>query len=403
MTSQAGKNVRFALKAQSAKGTLASGAGAREILCRPSQGMRVQFAQAISQLVAPDGMSRKPRQGSRFVPGNYETEIVVDALDEIVEAVQRGTWTAEATITEATASLTSLAISNSGATLTAGGGSWITAGIRKGMMIKLASMSTAANNGKWVPVLAVTATVITTQSGILTDQGADSDFDMIIARYVIPTEPPAERYFTAEQYLQDIDTSFVGQDCKICAIDINITPNEPAMMGFDITGIDADLLATGSSPTFSSPTRATGRPLYLVDGGLYLGGSRIVNITGLRLRLAMSPSTLAVAGSRLSPDVFLDNQIISGEVSGSIEDDTLFNYALNETQLAVLLHLAERESDPADFVSFFFGDLGLGDFGLPFAQSGAMIQTFPIVGGKDEGGATSGFAPAIMLASTSAT
>lgn len=401
MASQPGQDISLRLKVQSALGTLSSGAGAMGIDCRPSAGLSMKFAQAVSRLVRRDGMSVKPRQGTRHVTGSYETDLIADGLDDIIQAALRGTFVAEATKTEA--DFTSLTISASGATITGASGSFITMGIRKGMMLKLGSMSTAANNGKWFPVLAVGASTITTYAGILTDQGADADCDLIIARQVIQGDPPTERYYTVEQYLQGIDIAAVAQDCKISALTIQQNPNEPASLGFELMGRDMDLLATGSSPTFSSPTFATANPLYLADGGIYVNGTRTVNLSGVRLALASNASILPIIGARLSPDIFLDNAILGGELTGSIEDDTYFNYALNETQVNMVLHFAERESDPADFVTFFFGNLSLGDFSLPFGQSGPMIQTFPIVGGKDEGGATSGYAPTMVMMSTSAT
>lgn len=403
MASQTGKNISLAFKVQSALGTPATGASGTGIDVRPSSGLAVKFAQAVSQLIRRDGMSVKPRQGSRSVTGAYETELIVDALDDIFQAVLRGTWVASADITNATSSLGSATITGSGATITAGGGSWITAGVRKGMMVKFSNMSTAANNGKWFPVLGVTAGVITTKAGILTDQALDATFTLTIARQLIQGNPPTERYYSVDQYLQDIDLSLSAQDCKFHSIVFQAAPDQPISIGFDITGRDADLAAAGSSPVLTSPTFVTAKPLYLADGAIYINGVAVANITGFRFALTVPASLQAVIGSRLSPDVFLGNAVLSGEMMLTVEDDTFFNYSLNETDLSVLLHCAEREADPADFVSFYLGNLSTGDFGIPIGAEGAMVQTFPIVGGIDEGGALNGYAPTMVLISTSAT
>jgi hypothetical protein len=403
MTSQTGKNIRLAFKAQGALGTLASGSGAIGLDVRPSQGLMLKFAQAASQLIRRDGMSVKPRQGSKSVAGTYSTELIVDALDEILEGVLRGTWAAAINVTEST--LTSCTITGSGATLTFAAGSLISAGARVGMMAKLVSMATAANNGKWFPILAISADgrTVTTKSGILTDETADSAFTITLARTLIQGDPPTERYFTIEEYFQDIDLSKVAQDCKFHTLNFSAAPDQPIEIGFDVAGRDLDVFASGSSPTFTSPTFVTANPLYLADGGIYINGTSYVNLTAFRFSLSMSAILQAVIGSRLAPDVALGNAIISGEFMGTIEDDSFLNLAQAETQLSVLLHCAERETDPADFISFFLGNMSMGDFSTPFGQDGLLIQSIPMVGGKDERGATAGYAPTQLLISTSAT
>lgn len=404
MASQSSKNVVFAFEAQAGLGTLASGAGAHQMLVRPSQGMQRAIALAQSQLVTHDGMMRKPRHGSTSVPASYETEPVVgDPIVAIIEAGLRGTEVAEATVTES--AFTSLTISDSGATITAAAGSLISEGLGKGMMFKLAGMSTSANNGVWCPVLDLSANgrVVTTEPGLLTDQGADNDCDLIIARHVYNGIPPVERYFTVQQHMLDIDRSLVGQDMKVGTMRFSVAPDSPFSMGFDMLGRDLDILASVSSPTFTDPTLVEGPSLYLADGGAYIAGTRFANITGLEITHALGLSTMPVAGSRLSPDVFADNAGIGGTITMSIEDDTFLNYAQAETQVSLILHLAERETGTKDFITLSILNLSFGSFGLPFGGTSGMTQTYPLVGGKDIGGAAAGNIPCNMLVSTSAT
>lgn len=404
MASQTGKNFKFAAKVQSVLGTAVSGSGATGFDLRPCEGMKINAAQAASQLVRRDGMMVKPRQGSRNVTGSYESELIWDADDDIIAAGIRGTWTASADITNASASLGSATITGTGTTITAGGGSWITAGVRVGMMCKFASMSTAANNGVWFPVLAVTASVITTITGLLTDQALDASFTLTLARQVISDDPPTERYYTIEQYLTDIDLAWRGQDCKFHNLRLGFGPDQPVSFGFDITGRDADLLAAGSSPNFTTPTFVTANPLYLADGACYFNGAAVANIVAGSLNFPLGMSTQPIAGSRLSPDVFAGNLGVNGSFTLTVEDDTFLNYLLNETSLQVMLRFHERESDPKDFISVFCGNLAVADgFTIPMGSDGALLQTIPLVGGKDEGGATSGYAPAVVMFSTSAT
>jgi hypothetical protein len=76
------------------------------------------------------------------------------------------------------------------------------------MLVKLTAHSTAGNNGKWVPVLAVSASKITTPTGSLAvDAVADTAFTITLPKRLYSGATPTERYWTAEDYGQDSDGS----------------------------------------------------------------------------------------------------------------------------------------------------------------------------------------------------
>lgn len=399
---QSGYNFSYRAKAQSAFDSFASGAGAFGLYVRPSQGFRRTVAKAVSQVIRPDAMTLKPRHGSIAASAAFESEVGVNVLDEVAEAALRSTWVAQATKTEA--DLTSCTISGTGVTLTFGA-SVITAGLRVGMMAKFANMSVAGNNGKWFPVLAISASglVVTTISGILADNTIDSAFSLIIARNLSQGATPTERYFTHELYLQDIDRSLRIQNGKYTSLNLNFSPDQPATFGFDILGTEMDVQTAGASPVFTSPAFAEVRPLYLADGAIYVNGTRYYNITGGRMGMRLDGALQPVVGRRTSPGVFLKNMTLDGEVVSTMEDSSLFDLVTAETQLSMLLHFAERETDPADFVSFFWGDLSFADFGAATGQSAALLQSLEIVGGVDQTGTALGSAQSMCLMSTSAT
>jgi hypothetical protein len=399
---QSGFNFSYRAKAQSAFDTFASGAGAFGLYVRPSQGFRRTVAKAMSQVIRPDGMSLKPRHGSVGATAGFESEVGVDVMDEVAEAVLRSTWTAQATKTEA--DLTSCTISGTGVTLTFGA-SVLTAGLRVGMMAKFANMSVAGNNGKWFPVLAISSNglVVTTITGILADNTIDSAFSLVIARNLSQGATPTERYFTHELYLQDVDRSLRIQNGKYSSLNLNFGPDAPATFGFDILGTDMDLQLAAASPIFSSPAFAESRPLYLADGGIYVNGTRYYNFTGGSMGMRLEGALQPVSGRRTSPGVFLKNMNLAGEVVSTMEDATFLDLVTAETQLSMLLHFAERETDPADFVSFFWGDLSFADFGAAVGQSAAMLQTLELIGGVDQRTTALGYAQSMCLVSTSAT
>lgn len=393
--------IRVAYKAQAELGTAVSGAGAVGLDVVPSQGIAMQVASIESALIQKSRMRKRPRHGSKSVTAAYETELMVGSLDTAFEAVLGGTWTASQTLTEA--ELTSCAVSASGATVTFAGGDIISEGVRVGMMAKLADMTTAGNNGKWFPILGISANgrVITTIAGILTDEAADSAFSLVIAKAIYTAATYEDRYFTLEEHWEQLDLSKLATDCKFNQLSFSAQPDSPTRVSLGLGGRDLELLASGDSPNFTDPTYTEGQSLVLLDGAIYVNGVARANVTGLTAGLAAPVSTLPVIGSRTSPDTFLGQFAFTGEFAAAVEDGTDFAAFVDETDISMFLHFAEAGTDnTTDFVSVYVGNLSYGGHSSPVGGEGALIQTLPLYGGEDERG--TGYASTTMLISTSA-
>lgn len=390
----------LAMKYQSALNSPASGSGAYGLEVRQSQGLAFNVAQMRSQMIQRSRMGKKPRPGSRSVPASYETEMQVRNLLYQLAAVLGGTWAAASTMTQAT--LTSAAISGTGVTITFAGGDIITAGTRVGMMARLTGMTNSANNSVWFPVLGISANgrVITTASGLLTDETADSNFSIEFAASLYTTTPYTDRYITVEEYL-DIDRGKRGTDMRFNAFNFGVAPDQPITAGFSLMGRDLDMLVSGSSPNFTSPTFYDGQSLFPVDGALYINGTKRTNYTGFTGGLQAPASTIPVAGSVLSPDVMLGQFDFAGNFTVAVEDATDFDLMDAETQISAFLLAQEQGTlGTEDFLSIYMGNLSYAGYNTPVGGDGAVLATIPLVGGEDERG--TGYAPSTMVISTSA-
>lgn len=392
-------NIALHLKAQSGLGVAASGAGATGIEVAASQGLSMQIAAIESSMIQRSRMRKKPRQGSRTVAAAYETELQVGNLDTVFQAVLGGTWLAEQNYTHS--DWGALTISGTGITLTFASGTLITDGVRAGMMGRLTGMSVAANDGKWFPILSLTEGVMTIPTGILADNASDAAWAIEIAKSVHTATPYTDRYFTVEEYFGDgIDRSKLGTDMRFNNLSFDCQPDSPLKIGFGLMGRDLAMLATGSSPTFSSPTFVDGPSLTLLDGGIYVNGTRRTNLTGFQFGLQAPASGVPVIGSVTSPDIFLGQFTLAGNFTGVVEDGTDFDLFDAETNISVVLHCAEQGGVAEDFVTFYLGSMSFGGWGTPIGGEGAIIQTIPLFGGEDERG--SGYAATSVLISTSA-
>lgn len=391
-------NTIIALKAQSGLGTAATGTGATGIEVLPSQGLALSIAAIESQMIQRSRMRKRPRHGSRSATASYETELQVGNLDTVLEGVLGGTWTAAQDFDET--DWGALTISGTGVTLTFASGTILTDGVAPGMMARLTNMSESDNNSKWFPILGATETVLTIPTGILIDNASDAEWDITIAKSLYTATPYTDRYFTVQEHL-DIDRSKIGTDMRLNNLNLSVQPEQFARVGFGLMGRDLDLAATGDSPTFTDPTFTQGESLTLLDGGLYIAGSKRTNVTGVTFGLAAPVTTTPVVGSNVSPDISLGQFAFTGQFTIALENGTDWDAMDAETQISAFLHFAEQGADTStDFVSVYVGNLTMGGFSTPAGGEGAVIATFPLMGGEDERGGA--YLPTTMLVSTSA-
>ncbi len=380
---QTAANIQVSVKRQAGgKGVPESGAGAAGYNVIPTQGLQLNKAAIISELVRRDGMSTRGRHGSRSSGAVYGSELSAGTFSEWIEAVFRGTFVAAAAVTEATAGLTSITTTTS--TIVAAAGSWLTAGVRRGDKVKLTGHSTAANNGKWFRVVSVTALTITVAgTPLVVDAVADTAFTLTVAKTVI--NGTTERYHTVEEYEQDDDQSMLGTDMKITKMEFSAQPNKHINVTFTFMGLDASINDTGVAPVLTTPTYSTTLPLVMVDGTIRIGGVDYDVLTGFTFVLDLGgvvPPTL----SSVSSDVYLGNAKLSGSFT-ALKEDLVFLQAFDaETQVDFFIDCGENEADPTDFESFYVGNATLNGYSSAIASEGPRALTIPWGAGKDEGG-----------------
>ena len=387
MAYQSKSNRIVAYKAQASLGSPASGGSGLGLRVNAgSQGLRMTKAIIPNNEVRRDGMTTRGRHGSRMVTGSYLVNLALSELDTLFEAGLRGTWTAAATRTyDNSAGLTSLEITDTNE-ITQVGSTTLLGVVYQGDMIKLGNMSTAANNDVWCRVTNVTATVITVAGSPLTVQGADTACTLTVARTLIQANPPTERYFTFDEYDADLDLSVTYTDVKVNRIEISAQPNQNVQVTVGLIGLDATANATGASPVLTSPTFTTSLPMVLSDGTIRVNGVDYADLTGFSLVLDLGGSAPAVLAAN-APDVFLNNAVLSGSISGLRTDLDHWTAFDSETQLDFHAHMIEvGDSDPKDFVSVYIGNAVFDGNDADGFGEGELVETIPWRAGKDEAG-----------------
>ncbi|HEV7455913.1 MAG TPA: phage tail tube protein [Roseococcus sp.] len=397
MPYQTGRNVVVAYKANAgAYGTPAVvGSGATGF--RPVTGGLNLTKQAIpSNENRRDGMRTRGRHGQRAVAGSYQAELSIGTFDALFEAALRGTWSAAATITQASVSSATLSVQADGFTISTG--SWITAGIRVGQVVRFTA---GVASGNQIPcrVVGLTATKITVAETLSVEAGPISTWSVTRGKTLIQPSTPVNRDFSFEEYEVDIDQSERFDGVRVGGFSLEMRPDNLINVTFNMVGQDGEVLATGSSPYFTSPTFSTTLPLSVVDAGLRLGSKNIVDLTGFTLGFDLSAQPVSVAASNVTPDVFTNLATVTAEITALREDLADVSRFLDETQLA--LHLLCGIPGTNDYWALALTNLTLGGATKSaLGQDGPRTQTLPLVVGIDEAGGA--FDPTMLRLSTSA-
>lgn len=352
-TYQRARNILAAFKREGTFGTAAGDTDGLQIRITDSPGLELSRAQIQSQERRTDMTKPMPRLGGKAVDGSLNGELSVGgAIDSMLEAIMRGTWTAAVAITEATAGLTSITTTTS--TIVASAGSWITAGVRVGDVVRLTNHATSANNNLNLRVTGVTASTITVAGTPLTaDAVADAAFTLTILKKVSTPTTPTSYSYSVEQYLRDIDISELFLGCRLVGFQITCNPGQMATWTATFQGVDRTLLATGTSPYFTSPTVTTGKALIADDSAIRHNGAEVAHFTGFTLNFQITAARQPVIGSHVSPDVFDDDLMVTGQVSAlrsSLANLTLFD---DETEFELSILLAEPGTDPDPCIGIF--------------------------------------------------
>lgn len=382
MTFQSGRNLLVGYKVESVFGAL-PGASSADVLRVNSGGLSLTKAPINSNENRRDGQRTRGRHGSRNVAGQYVGDISLGSYDDFIEAVFRGTFTSALTITEATASLTSITTTEH--TIVAGGGSWITAGLAVGDVIRLSGHSSAGNNGRNIRISGLTASTITTPETLTENAVADTSFTVTRAKKLLMGT--TARSFTIEEAELDIDGSEVFKGCRIGSLQIQLQPNGMGLLTFGIVGQDMEVMTDSSSPYFTNPTATTSIGMTAVEAVLRVGSSDVVDLTALDITINLNASGQPVVASNLTPEVFTNQAMVEGSFTALKSDVTRQQAFLAETEMSLHLMFTENESEPKDYCSFYIGNLTFaGGSKSDIGQDNGRTQTFQLLIGKDERG-----------------
>lgn len=348
---------------------------------------RVSSTLSLNKDTYQSAETRKDRQisdfrhGTRRVQGDVSGELSPGTYEAFIEAWCRGTWTSTTAITEVTAAMSSASLSISSNVITASGGSFISAGLKIGDMIRLGSGFLSGNQAKNLRITALTATAITVTGATLTDEtGPINTYTISVPgkKVIVPASGHVDRSFTFEISYPDVDMSELFTGCRVGRQQFGLPASGMATYLVGLAGKDMDVLSGASAPYFTGtvtdPT-STGI-LAAVNGALIVGGTQVAVVTGLELTMDLSPQSDAVVGANTVPAIFTGRANITGNMTALLENSTFVNNFIDEDEISLMIQMNVDSSANSDFFSIVLPRIKLGSATVQRQGEGGIPVSF---------------------------
>lgn len=386
MPAQLGPDVGVYFKAQSALGTEeAAGGGATQLLYNiGSPGFQFpDFASVDSNINYADGMTTKPNRGSFNVPGTFSWDVIATAHNPLYATSMRGAVTASTTIDETDMSSATLSVSSNVITFSAG--DIIAAGVKIGDCIQIPTGLDAADTSKWLPVVAVTATSITSGVAITDVAGPVASYTIRLPNKVLPGTTGS--LLTLEQYYQQLDRSVVLSDVRGGNLAFSQTEDNKLQCTQTLMATTRASKASGSSPHFTSPSVPSGSALEFLDGCLLIGSTIYANATGFSADFTMPLNSRPVMNKTgASPDIYQGLSNLTANMSFVFDSLDYIEQALADNDNAAEI-IALYSNDDNEMFGIHLPKVGVDPDSLSnLGEDGDMVATLAFRGGADRSG-----------------
>lgn len=338
-----------------------AGASSAQVARRTALNLNLTKTPIESQEKRTDFQRADVRHGSRMVDGSLDGELICGVWQEFWAALVRRDFSAVTDITFSTGD--GVTISSGVVTRAAGGGeSFLTDGIRAGMVVRFTNLSATGNNSRNFLVTAVTATTLTLAvidgGAAIADIGsADESCSLTVPgkRSYVPLTGHTSDSFNVEDYMADADVARLYIGCRIVGASLRMQPNGMVTISWRIMGVDQNIYETSAAPYFTSPTDAgVDTVLEAALGYVRLNGSQIAVVTGVNIDIDLGAANTPVVGSNVSPDIFYGRAItVRGQLSAYITNNAYLTAFRDETEMELFLQFQEPGSEPRDFFSIF--------------------------------------------------
>ena len=372
-------NVAIAYAKEVTFGT-APGAGSSQYIRRVSSSLNIQKESFASNEVRTDQQVSDLRHGMRSAAGNVEGELSLQTYDDWLASLLRGSWVAGTALSNT--QLTSVTASVSAGTFTFGGGDPVALGLRLGDVFRFSTGATGnlSRNFRIVGFGGTSNRTVTVFPKPAADIAvAVTAFALAVQGRKLSVGTARDSY-TVEQVNPELDTSERFTGVRINTGSFSLPPNGMATVSWGMMGQDGAVLSGANSPYFTAPTAAPNTGIFAgITGGLRMAGAERAVVTALDFQVSNNLSMQGVIGSAIAPEIFFGRMVVTGNVSAYIEDTSLFDAFVAESEVDIVceLDLPQVGSNPADFLVFNMQRVKFSGASKSVGPDGGVIATFP--------------------------
>lgn len=385
MAQASGVYKQVAYKAANSSGIAASGAGGK-LLRRVTSFVRRTKDPYESNEVRSDFQRADFRHGVRRAVAQVAGELSPGTYADFMAGALKRDFAAVAAITGL-----SITIAGSGPTytVTRSTGSWLTGGIKVGMVGRLTAGSFAVGNlNKNLVVSAVTAlalTVYVLNASGLTAEGpiASATFAATGKVTFTPQTGHIEKFFSIEEWYPEVPSSETGYDLRVSQLALTLPATGMATLAIDLMGVD---VADAASQRFTSPAALTTTGLCAAVNGLVLyQGAAVAVITASSITLTAAYSGEPVSGSNVIPTLSPGRVIVKGQATIKYTDTVFRDAFRDETEVALALVLSSDNSAASEFIAFVVSRVKLAGAEKDDGEK-EILQTVPFEALLDRNG-----------------
>ena len=373
---------RVALKKQGALGVTAGATGASEITSYTEFTLPFANNRVGSNVIGKNKMDQVSIATEFAIKsGKFSDELQSGKHFGIIQSVLQQTTNTPVT-SGAQTTIAAAATTDNAGTLTWTGGNWINAGFFVGQIIRATGFTapaTANNNHNFIVTSVATEVlgIMPVDNIAVVSKAAGDSVTVALAGKLnyCPESDQVQDFYSIEIQNPDIDTSRLGKDCCFTKMAVKTTSTSISTVDFDVMGLDLEVLDGSSSPYFASPaTLPSNTAMSGAKGLILVNGQSAGCVTSWDFTFdagAKMPKPCITVGKSLSPNIILEKNTLTGSAVFGFNSRTLFDYAVNSSDISLVLVLTENNNPNSNAMVFYIPRL-LIDFPDVTDDSGSL-------------------------------
>jgi hypothetical protein len=357
-----GVSKQVGFKKESAWGVLA-GATSAKLLRRVTASFNLMKEAYESGEIRTDRQVADFRHGVRSAEGSLNGELSAAAYSEFMGSIVGKDFVA---VTLGAAAQVTVTASGTTYTLVRATGSWLTDGVKVGMVVRASGLTATADNARNLLVASLTATtavVVPLNTTALTAQAAATSVTLTSPgkQTFVPATGHTDDSYTVEEFYADIAQSEVYTGMKLNSMSVQLPATGLTTVDFAFAG--KDLTQTGTTQYFTSPTAQSSNGIFAaVNGVLLVAGAPVALITSADFSVERATENATAVGSNSVSEIFTGRIRVTGNLSVYFQDEAFRGYFNDETAVSIVLSITADSSAASNFITFTLPKVKLGSF-----------------------------------------